>query len=253
MPDLGMFEDMDNKLFISFEGGEGFGKTTQIRLLFNRLADEYPWIKVLMVRDPGGTAIGEKLRNLLKFDPDGNKMSTMTELLLFCASRAQLVHEVIRPHLDAGGIVIADRFHDSTIAYQHAGRGLPLEYVVGVTDATNGGTVPGTTFLLDMPTEMGKARINSRLPEARIPDRMEQEQEAFYHRVRISYLRSAAFNPQRIVTLNADREASAVAEEVWNQFQTRIGVPCKLRSQERQEAGRKNSSSWGAGSIGDER
>jgi dTMP kinase len=243
----------DNSLFISFEGGEGYGKTTQITTLFNRLADELPWIKVLRVRDPGGTPIGEKLRHLLKFDDDGAKMGNMTELLLFCASRAQLVHEVIRPHLDAGGIVIADRFHDSTIAYQHAGRGIPLAHVVGVTDATNGGTVPGTTFLLDMDIGKAKARLTARAAEAAAPDRLESEQDAFYQRVRTSYLRSAAFNPERIVTLDADRDQAEIADEIWSRFMLRIGVPCKLRSPARQEAGRKNSTTWGAGSVGDER
>lgn len=244
----------ENQLFISFEGGEGYGKTTQITTLFNRLAEELPWIKVLRVRDPGGTPIGEKLRHLLKFDDSGATMSNMTELLLFCASRAQLVHEVIRPHLASGGIVIADRFHDSTIAYQHAGRGIPLAHVVGVTDATNGGTVPGTTFLLDMDTDKAKRRLAARAAEAAVPDRLEQEQEAFYHRVRTSYLRSAAFNPERIVTLDADRTPDAIAADIWNQLEARVIVPNKLRSRERREAGRKHeSSTWGAGSVGDER
>ncbi len=243
-----------NQLFISFEGGEGYGKTTQIATLFNRLAEELPWIKVLRVRDPGGTPIGEKLRHLLKFDSDGAKMGNMTELLLFCASRAQLVHEVIRPHLEAGGIVIADRFHDSTVAYQHAGRGIPLAHVVGVTDATNGGTVPGTTFLLDMDTARAKNRLKARAAEAAAPDRLEQEQEAFYQRVRTSYLRSAAFNPERVVTVDADRDPAAIADEIWTRFESRVVVPNKLRSRERREAGRKHeSTSWGAGSIGDER
>ncbi len=244
---------MDNRLFISFEGGEGCGKSTQIRTLFNRLADALPWVKVLMVRDPGGTPIGEKLRHLLKFDSDGEKMCNMTELLLFCASRAQLVHDVIRPHLEAGGIVIADRFSDSTIAYQHAGRGIPLPYVTGVCDATNGGTMPGTTFLLDMDSEKAKLRTVDRAAEASTPDRMEAEQTAFYDRVRISYLKSAAYAPERVVTLNADQESSVISDEIWDRIEQRIIVPCKLRSQERREAGRKNSSTWGAGSVGDER
>lgn len=186
-------------LFVSFEGGEGCGKSTQIRLLEEKLtAAGRP---VLHVREPGGTAIGEVIRHLLKYHPDNGGMTREAELLLFAASRAQLVREKIQPFLAEGGMVIADRFLDSTTVYQGSGRDLPADLVAAVNNFATGGCRPDVTFLLDLDAAAGLARARSR--HAGKHDRMEQAEESFYHTVRQAYLDLAAREPDRFCVLDA--------------------------------------------------
>ena len=185
--------------FVSFEGGEGCGKSTQISLLM-----EY-WQtagrKVLQVREPGGTAIGEVIRHLLKYHPENGAMTREAELLLFAASRAQLVREKIQPFLADGGIVVADRFLDSTTVYQGSGRDLPADQVAAVNEFAAGSCRPDVTFLLDLDAATGLARARARHAERR--DRMEQAEEAFYHTVRQGYLDLAAREPGRFRVIDA--------------------------------------------------
>ncbi len=184
---------------MSFEGGEGCGKSTQISLLM-----EY-WQtagrKVLQVREPGGTAIGEVIRHLLKYHPENGAMTREAELLLFAASRAQLVREKIQPFLAEGGIVVADRFLDSTTVYQGSGRDLPADQVAAVNEFAAGSYRPDVTFLLDLDAATGLARARARHAERR--DRMEQAEEAFYHTVRQGYLDLAAREPERFCVMDA--------------------------------------------------
>lgn len=185
--------------FVSFEGGEGCGKSTQIALLMAHWQAEGR--AVLHVREPGGTAIGEVIRHLLKYHPENEEMTREAELLLFAASRAQLVREKIMPFLASGGMVVADRFLDSTTVYQGHGRDLPADLVASVNEFAAGGCRPGVTFLLDLEASVGLARARARHADRR--DRMEQAEEAFYHTVRQGYLALAAREPERFCVLDA--------------------------------------------------
>lgn len=198
-------------LFISLEGGEGAGKTTQIRLLEKRL--RAAGHEVLVVREPGGTPIGEVVRHLLKHHPDNGAMTKAAELLLFAASRAQLVQEKLLPFLKKGGIVLADRFLDSTTAYQGQGRGLPADLVAAVNSFAVGGCRPHLTFLLDVDSAAGLARARGREPGVR--DRMEEEKDAFYATVRKAYLGIAANEPDRVVVIDAAQSQETVHGQVW--------------------------------------
>ena len=151
---------MNKGKFISFEGSEGCGKSTQIKKLSNRL--EQLGIDVLHTREPGGTKLGESIRDLLQHAPEGENMTPESELLLFASSRAQLVREVISPALDKGAYVIADRFLDSTTIYQGRGRGLNEEFLNQIHDFTVGDYYPDCTFLLDLSIKEGRKRIAER-------------------------------------------------------------------------------------------
>ncbi len=197
-------------IFISFEGSEGCGKSTQIRSLRARLEAEGG--AVLVTREPGGTAIGEKIRHLLQHDDDGDAMCPETELLLFTASRAQLVREVIAPALAEGTHVLADRFLDSTTVYQGIARPLDYDAVVRVNRFAVGDCLPDVTFLLDMDSEAGRARAKAR---EGLRDRMEEEPPEFYETVRRGYLRLAEEEPARIRVLDADATPEMLAERIW--------------------------------------
>lgn len=188
--------------FITFEGGEGSGKTTQIRLLAAWLTERGH--DVLMTREPGGTRIGDAIRALL-LDPAYTEMRPETEILLFSAARAQIVGQVIRPHLARGGIVLCDRFADSTLAYQGYGRQLDLETLRQITSFATGNLVPDLTICLDLPVEVGLQR--KRGGDRAEWTRMEQEQIAFHERVRRGFLALAAAEPQRWLVLDATRPA----------------------------------------------
>jgi dTMP kinase len=185
--------------FVSFEGGEGCGKSTQISLLMAHW--QAAGRRVLQVREPGGTAIGEVIRHLLKYHPENGAMTREAELLLFAASRAQLVREKIEPFLAEDGIVVADRFLDSTTVYQGSGRDLPADQVAAINDFAAGTCRPDVTFLLDLDAVTGLARARAR--HASRHDRMEQAEEAFYQTVRQAYLDLAAREPQRFCVLDA--------------------------------------------------
>ena len=186
--------------FISFEGSEGCGKSTQIRLLAEHLeaAGHHP----LLVREPGGTAIGEKIRHLLKHDPAAEAMRPETELLLFAASRAQLVREVIGPALDADQIVIADRFLDSTTVYQGVARAIPMEVVSQINYFAAGRRRPDVTLVLDMDPGIAMQRLREGRGPNAPEDRMENQLPQFYEAVRRGYLELAEKEPQRVHLLD---------------------------------------------------
>jgi dTMP kinase len=193
-------------LFITFEGGEGSGKSTQARLLYRYLQGQ--GIPSLLTHEPGVTRLGIKITRLLKWSPDTN-ISPLAELLLFNASRAQLVSEVIMPALESGKIVICDRYADSTTAYQGYGRGLDLATVEAVNRAGMSGVYPDITFLLDMPVERGLAR------KEKNQDRFEKESVAFHQRVRKGYLKLADAEPQRWCVIDAALIKEEIAGIIW--------------------------------------
>ncbi len=197
-------------LFITFEGTEGSGKTTQIAALAQRLRSLGHTVRVL--REPGGTPIGEEIRHTLKSSEANRAMTPEAELLLLNASRAQLVREVIRPALAAGEIVLCDRFYDSSLAYQAYGRGLDLNQVRRIIAFAVGRTRPHLTLLLMVPIAVSEARRRSR-PAVR--DRMEEAGRAFFERVEKGYEAIAAAHPGRIRRLDATAPAEAVAAGIW--------------------------------------
>ncbi len=194
-------------LFITFEGGEGCGKSYQARALYRKLVKLS--LPVMLTHEPGGTPLGKKLRRWLK----GNnelKISPLVELLLFNASRAQLVADVIQPALAEGKIVICDRYTDSTTAYQSYGRGLDLDMVLAVNDAATGGLKPNLVVLLDIAPEFGLARKKDA-----VQDRFEREEVAFHQRVREGYLKLAAAELERWLVLDGRQNREEIANLVW--------------------------------------
>lgn len=194
-------------LFITFEGGEGSGKTLQARVLYRRLTRLA--VPVLLVHEPGGTSLGRKIRRWLKWTEDTD-ISPLTELLMFNASRTQLVNEVIRPNLESGRVIICDRYTDSTTAYQGYGRGLDLETVDTINDAATQGLRPSLTVLLDISVEEGLARKGSSEH-----DRFEQEDIAFHQKVREGYLKLAADEPERWLVIDATLSKSEIENIIW--------------------------------------
>jgi len=203
--------------FISFEGTEASGKSTQIKLLIDRLRGSHGTIR--MVREPGGTAIGEEIRHILQHSANNASMTAEAELLLLNASRAQLVREIIRPALAAGEIVICDRFYHSTIAYQGYGRQLDLALVNGVIDFAIGNTRPDATILLSVPIETSESRRYSRKTASATPrDRMEQLDREFFLRVEEGYKAVAAAEPERVHVIDATPTIERVSELVWERI-----------------------------------
>ena len=200
---------------ISFEGTEGGGKSTQVARLAERLRAEGR--RVRLVREPGGTPIGEEIRFTLKHSPHNGAMTAEAELLLMNASRAQLVREVIRPALAAGEVVICDRFYDSTVAYQGYGRGLDLGHVNAVIDFAVGETRPQLTLILQVPPAVSQARLAARqasLPVVR--DRIEEADRSFFERVEQGYAALAEAEPERIKVIAAEAPEAAVAAAIWS-------------------------------------
>ena len=198
--------------FITFEGIEGCGKTTQLRRLAAGL--QVAGHAVRLTREPGGCAIADTLRALL-LDSANRAMAPNTELLLYAAARAQHVAEVIRPALEAGGIVLCDRFSDATLAYQGYGRGLDPEMIAELNRVATGGLAPDVTLLLDLPVEDGLARARERNADSDGPDegRFEAEALAFHQRVRDGYLKLAAAEP-RIRVIDARGDQAMVAARI---------------------------------------
>jgi dTMP kinase len=203
-------------LFVTFEGTEGCGKSTQMKLLQERLLSAgHP--NVLALREPGGTAIGEEIRHTAKHSRTTAAMSPETELLLMNASRAQLVRELIRPALDAGRIVLCDRFYDSSTAYQGYGRGLDLKFVRDVIEFAVGGTRPNLTVLLRVPSNVSADRLHARRSRAAVaPDRIENEDDLFFQRVAAGYEAISAAEPERVRAVNATGEPNTVGAAIWN-------------------------------------
>ena len=197
--------------FITFEGTEGGGKSTQINLLAARFRES--GLTVRTFREPGGTAIGEEIRHTLQHSAHNQAMTAEAELLLMNASRAQLVREVIRPALNAGEIVLCDRFYDSTVAYQGYGRGLDLQFVRQVIDFAVGDTRPNLTILLQVPVEMSEARRKTRGSGVR--DRMEELDRAFFERGEKGFQEIAAAQSQRVRVIDATESIEAVHSQIW--------------------------------------
>jgi dTMP kinase len=207
-------------LFLSFEGGEGSGKSLQARGLAQTLTERGR--DVVLTREPGGTAAGERIRDILLHARE-IPLSPEAQLLLFSSARAQLVREVIHPALDAGKIVIADRFFDSSVVYQGHGQGVPLEPIREVTRLAVGTLVPDRTFLLDVPVEVGLARSGWRA-EAKW-DRFEADATDLHVRVRDAYLRLAGAEPGRFVVIRADRDEAEVAADIRREVDALLGAP----------------------------
>lgn len=207
--------------FITFEGPEGSGKSTQSNRLHNRLN----LAGVLTVREPGGTDLGEQVRKTL-LSLERLRVSPWAEACLFSAARAQLAIEVVGPALHDGRVVICDRYVDSTLAYQGYGRGLNLELLTALQDAVTGGLRPDLTFLLDLPVEAGLERIPL---EHR--DRLDRESKSFHERVRHGYQEMAAANPQRWVTLDATHEADGLADQILAVAEQRLRSAGKMRAE----------------------
>ncbi|HCA78199.1 MAG TPA: dTMP kinase [Bacteroidetes bacterium] len=200
-------------MFITFEGLDFSGKSTQVALFTERLSRAGS--QHLDIRDPGGTAIGERIRSIL-LDRAVLNMSEVTELFLFSASRAQLVNEIIKPNLDRGTIVVCDRFYDSTTAYQGLGRGLPLDAIATINRSAAGGLVPDVTFFIDIPVSEVERRMIQHKTGA---DRMEMSGRAFYERVRQGYLQLASEAP-RFEVLDGLMGIQDIHERVWKRFES---------------------------------
>ena len=210
--------DAAQGMFITFEGSEGTGKTTQIQRLTSKL--EELGRNVTVSRQPGGTALGEEIRHLLKHAASGKNMVPRTELLLFAASRAQHVDELIQPNLQLGNIVICDRFHDSTTVYQGIARAIDGAIVESINQIAIASTLPDITILIDLDPEEGFRRIESRNTEP--PDRMEQEHMDFYKAVRQGYLHLAKNNSDRFLVIDGHQTIEAVEQAIWDGIKNRI-------------------------------
>jgi dTMP kinase len=205
-------------LFISFEGAEGCGKSTQVKLLAENLAAL--GYRVRTLREPGGTPIGEEIRHTLKHSLQNHAMTAEAELLLMNASRAQLVREIIRPALAAGEVVVCDRFYDSTMAYQGYGRQLDLEKVKAITEFAVGETRPNLTLFVHVPPEVSAERLRSRqenLPFVR--DRIEEADRKFFERVTHGFDVIAATEPQRVKLINGAQPVETVCAAIWEHVQ----------------------------------
>lgn len=198
-------------MFISFEGIDFCGKSTQIKKLeeyFSALNK-----KVKVIREPGGTAISEKIRDIL-LDKKNDQMVMETEILLFSASRSQLVREVIRPSLNSGFVVISDRFHDSSTAYQGYGRGLSVDDIKNIHKIAVGETLPDLTFLIDIPVEIAYRRRGTKTGHL---DRIEVSDDDFYSRVRKGYLQMAE-EEKRFRVIDGNRDINLIHNDIVNEI-----------------------------------
>lgn len=198
---------MGKGIFISIEGTDGSGKTTQINLIKDYLSGKGQ--DVVITREPGGTEISEKIRSII-LDPKNKEMCKITEMLLYASSRAQLVYELIKPEIKAGKVVICDRFIDSSIAYQGYGRGIKLDYITEVNNVALDGVMPDLTFFFDISPE---AALKRRLASSG-PDRIEQEDLDFHIKVYEGYKNLARLHSKRIKVINAEREVGEIFNDV---------------------------------------
>lgn len=194
-------------LFITFEGGEGCGKSVQAKALYERLCQE--GIPAILTFEPGGTPLGDEICRILKWNEDLD-ITPLAELLLFNASRSQLTDKVIKPNLEKGKVVICDRFTDSTIVYQGYGRGLDMEVIGTINDAATQRLHPDLIILLDLPVEVGFTRKSNSLQ-----DRFENEDATFHKRIRRGYLKLAAEEPKRFFVIDASQSKEAIADIIW--------------------------------------
>jgi dTMP kinase len=208
--------------FITFEGPEGGGKTTQAKRLLARLTAEGH--EVIYTREPGGTPTGEAIREILQYDKAGEPLCNEAEVFLFAASRSQLVRTVIIPALERGCHVICDRFADSTTVYQGYGRGFDIDQMIAINTFAINGATPDLTLLMDVEVATGFDRIATRQRELfQKSDRIEREARAFHERVRRGYLELAARWPARFRTINAARDPGEVEADVWKWVQQLLG------------------------------
>ena len=198
--------------FITFEGGEGCGKSTQIRLLAQKLQDAGK--QVLLVREPGGTAAGERIREIL-LSKQSDGLEPMAELMLYEAARAQIVSEVIEPALQEGKVVLCDRFFDSTVAYQGFGRGLDPEMIAKLNLMATGGLEPDLTVLLDIDPALGLKRAMAVTGGDGEGDRIEAAGLAFHQQIRQGFASLAQQYPERITVIDASGTIEQVAEQVF--------------------------------------
>lgn len=204
--------------FITFEGPEGSGKSTQVKLLVEQL--EAAGKRVICTREPGGTATGEAIRNILQHDAVDEELSERAELLLFTASRAQLMDRIILPALERGDWVISDRFIDSTLAYQGFARGMSIETLDGINEFAIFGRKPDLTLLLDLDIEKGFERLEERYSDgAESADRFEREARDFHHRVRDGYHQLVQREPARFRVIDSGQAIENVAAGVWSAVQ----------------------------------
>lgn len=203
-------------MFITFEGPDGSGKTTQVKRIGRKLIEK--GFDIVYTREPGGTEISDQVREIL-MNMKNKQMCPRTEILLFCAARAQLVEEVIRPALQSGKIVISDRYADSTLAYQGYGHGFEQETLKQLLNFATGNLWPDLTFLLDIPAEKGlRRRINNQEEW----NRMDDYQLAFHERVRNGYHQLVAADPQRWEIIDADQSEEAVENEIMQRLARRL-------------------------------
>lgn len=201
---------MKSNLFITFEGPEGAGKTTVIQMIAERLVEKN--IDVLATREPGGIEIAEKIRTII-LNPAHTAMDERTEALLYAAARSQHYFEKVQPALDAGQLVICDRFIDSSLAYQGYARGIGVDEVLSINEFAIGKKLPDLTILFDLPPEVGLARIHA--TDKREVNRLDVESLPFHQKVREGYLQLVERYPERIRVVNADQHIEHVVEDVW--------------------------------------
>lgn len=204
------FNAMKKGIFITFEGIDGSGKTTQINALIDRL--QAAGISYLLLREPGGTEIGEKIRDIL-LDKNHHRMCAITELLLYSASRYQLTESRIIPALETGEVVICDRFYDSTTAYQGYGRGIDLDFIRQLNTVATKSLAPDKTFILDITLDERHRRLGRKSL-----DRLEKEALDFHQRVRAGFLKMAIDEPQRLVVLNGNQNPDKLSNQIWEHF-----------------------------------
>ena len=205
--------------FITIEGGEGVGKSTQIVALRDLLAAR--GIEVVFTREPGGSRRAERIRELL-LETSDEAMPGICELLLMFAARSTHIENVIRPALERGAWVVCDRFTDATYAYQGGGRGLPREHIAALEKLVQRGLQPDLTLLLDAPLDISSARASARNAAAGSSDRFEREQREFFERVRAAYLDRARDEPNRFVLIDAAGSVDAVTQSVRHALETRL-------------------------------
>jgi dTMP kinase len=203
-------------LFVTFEGGEACGKSTQVRRLVRQL--EKRGRTVVAVHEPGFTETGSAIRQILLHAKAGDSMRSETELLLFAASRAQLVRETIWPALEKGSVIVSDRFYDSTTVYQGIGRGLELPFIKALNEFVVGECKPDRTFLLDLDVPISRARQLRRVRPVGQQDRMERLSDEFFEKVRGGYLEIARAEPERVKIIDASRTEDQVEEAIWHEI-----------------------------------
>lgn len=206
--------------FITFEGGEACGKSTQLQLLVKAL--EHKNHAFIQTREPGGTELGEKLRDLLLFIKTSQKISDFTEWLLFSASRIEHIEKIIQPALKQGQIVLCDRFFDSTLAYQGFGRGLDQAKMSQLHAWTTNNLVPDLTILLDLPLKESQERLKKR--DAGSYDRMQEQKEEFHQKVRTGFLTLAQKEPQRFLVLDGSQKEETLHQKIKETIQLKLGI-----------------------------